>query len=44
MGGLSEAFGLAASFSAVALLMLAVPLVLVPLVARREGRTGAVLS
>ena len=40
MGGLSEAFGLAASFSAVAFLMLVVPLVLVPLVARREARSA----
>ncbi|MBE9636413.1 MFS transporter [Salipiger mangrovisoli] len=35
MGGLSEVFGLRASFGAVALLLLLVPLVLLPLMARR---------
>ncbi|NDW00313.1 MFS transporter [Salipiger sp. PrR002] len=35
MGGLSEVFGLRAAFGAVALLLLAVPLVLLPLMARR---------
>lgn len=35
MGGLSELFGLRASFGAVALLLLLVPLVLLPLMARR---------
>jgi MFS family permease len=40
MGGLSEGFGLAASFSAVGALMLVIPLVLVPMVRRVEGRGG----
>lgn len=38
MGGLSEGFGLAASFTAIGLLMLVIPLVLVPMVRRVEGR------
>lgn len=37
MGGLSQLFGLSASFTAVALLMLLVPLVLIPMVARFDS-------
>ena len=44
MGGLSEAFGLAASFSMVGGLMLVIPLVLVPLAMRFEGARCALQS
>ena len=37
MGGLSEGFGLAASFSVVGVLMLVIPLVLVPMAARHDS-------
>ena len=40
MSLLSEAFGLAAAFSAVALLLLAIPAALVPLLSRRETAAG----
>jgi MFS family permease len=40
MGLLSEASGLAASFSAVALLLLTIPAALVPLLSRRETAAG----